>query len=62
MAIEIKELVIKTILDNDNSQSGGSSSQEIQREVKKQMESYKAQIIEKCIEIISDGIKRQSDR
>ena len=61
MPIEIKELVIKTILDR-STQNNNFSSQEIQIEIKKQLELYKSQIIDNCIEIISEASKKQNER
>lgn len=60
MAVEIKELVIKTILDR--SPQNNSSSQQIQLEVKRQLDGYMSQIVDQCVEIISDGIKKQGER
>ena len=61
MPIEIKELVIKTILDR-STQNNNFSSQEIQIEIKRQIELYKSQIIDNCIEIISEASKKQNER
>ncbi len=61
MPIEIKELVIKTILDR-STQNNNFSSQEIQLEIKRQLELYKSQIIDNCIEIISEASKKQGER
>ena len=61
MPIEIKELVIKTILDR-STQNNNFSSQEIQLEIKRQLELYKSQIIDNCIEIISEASKKQNER
>ncbi len=61
MPIEIKELVIKTILDR-STQNNNFSSQEIQIEIKRQLELYKSQIIDNCIEIISEASKKQGER
>jgi len=61
MPIEIKELVIKTILDR-STQNNNLSSQEIQIEIKRQLELYKSQIIDNCIEIISEASKKQNER
>jgi hypothetical protein len=61
MPIEIKELVIKTILDR-STQNNNFSSQEIQIEIKRQLELYKSQIIDNCIEIISEASKKQNER
>ena len=60
MPIEIKELVIKTILES--TQNNNFSSQEIQLEIKRQLELYKSQIIDNCIEIISEASKKQGER
>ena len=59
MPIEIKELVIKTILER-STQNNNFSSQEIQLEIKRQLELYKSQIIDNCIEIISEASKKQA--
>ena len=61
MPIEIKELVIKTIFDR-STQNNNFSSQEIQIEIKRQLELYKSQIIDNCIEIISEASKKQNER
>lgn len=61
MAVEIKELVIKTVLDKSK-QNPSYSPQQIQAEVKRQIDRYMPQIIEQCVEIISEGIKKQSER
>ena len=61
MPIEIKELVIKTILER-STQNNNFSSQEIQLEIKRQLELYKSQIIDNCIEIISEASKKQNER
>jgi hypothetical protein len=61
MPIEIKELVIKTILER-STQNNNFSSQEIQLEIKRQLELYKSQIIDNCIEIISEASKKQGER
>jgi hypothetical protein len=61
MPVEIKELVIKTILDR-STQNNNLSSQEIQIEIKRQLELYKSQIIDNCIEIISEASKKQGER
>lgn len=61
MPVEIKELVIKTILDS-STQNNNFSSQEIQIEIKRQLELYKSQIIDNCIEIISEASKKQNER
>ncbi len=61
MPVEIKELVIKTILDR-STQNNNFSSQEIQIEIKRQLELYKSQIIDNCIEIISEASKKQGER
>ena len=61
MPIEIKELVIKTILER-STQNNNFSSQEIQIEIKRQLELYKSQIIDNCIEIISEASKKQGER
>ncbi len=61
MPVEIKELVIKTILDR-STQNNNLSSQEIQIEIKRQLELYKSQIIDNCIEIISEASKKQNER
>jgi hypothetical protein len=61
MAVEIKELVIRTVLER-TTQSKSSSTQQIQLEIKRQFEAYKSQIVEQCIEIISDSVKKQSER
>ena len=61
MPIEIKELVIITILDR-STQNNNFSSQEIQIEIKRQLELYKSQIIDNCIEIISEASKKQNER
>jgi hypothetical protein len=61
MPVEIKELVIKTILDR-STQNNNFSSQEIQIEIKRQLELYKSQIIDNCIEIISEASKKQNER
>ena len=55
------ELVIKTILDR-STQNNNFSSQEIQIEIKRQLELYKSQIIDNCIEIISEASKKQNER
>ena len=61
MPIEIRELVIKTILER-STQNNNFSSQEIQLEIKRQLELYKSQIIDNCIEIISEASKKQGER
>ena len=61
MAVEIKELVIKTIVDR-NSQGNSTSKEDIQLEVKRQMDSYMSQVINQCVDIISEGIKKQNER
>ena len=61
MPIEIKELVIKTILER-STQNNNFSSQEIKLEIKRQLELYKSQIIDNCIEIISEASKKQGER
>lgn len=61
MAVEIKELVIRTVLEK-STMTKSTSTQQIQLEIKRQFETYKSQIIEQCIEIISEGVKKQSER
>jgi|LakMenEpi03Aug12_release.lakeMendotaPanAssembly.Ray.scaffolds.fasta_scaffold3628768_2 hypothetical protein len=62
MAIEIKELVIKTTLENGTSSSNLSLSNDLKIEIEKQFTRQKSEIIEQCIQLISDGFKRQNER
>jgi hypothetical protein len=62
MAIEIKELVIKTTLENGTSSSNLSLSDDLKIEIEKQFTRQKSEIIEQCIQLISDGFKRQNER
>ncbi len=62
MAIEIKELVIKTTLENETSSSNLSLSNDLKIEIEKQFTRQKSEIIEQCIQLISDGFKRQNER
>ncbi|NBQ47411.1 MAG: hypothetical protein EBU33_03015 [Sphingobacteriia bacterium] len=62
MAIEIKELVIRTILDKGTATEERFSSEEVRVEILKQLELFRVDIIDQCIEAVSEGIKRQKDR
>ncbi|MCD6066915.1 MAG: hypothetical protein K0S33_1741 [Bacteroidetes bacterium] len=62
MPIEIKELVIRTVLEGGSKTSGGSSKAEVEQEVKKQLKKYREEIINHCIEAVNEGIKRQQER
>jgi hypothetical protein len=61
MPIEIKELVIRTVLENGEG-SNLSSTSDIEQEVKKQLKKYRAEIINQCIEAVNEGLKRQVER
>lgn len=62
MPIEIKELVIRTVLENGTVSNNVPDSRNIQLEVEKQLRKHKADIIDSCIELISDSLKRQNER
>ncbi len=62
MAIEIKELVIRTVLDKGTVTDEKISSEEVRAEILKQLELFRIDIIDQCIEAVSEGIKRQKDR
>ena len=60
MAIEIKELVIRTVLESGSKTTAAKT--EIEMEVKKQLGNYKVEIINQCIEAVNEAIKRQQER
>lgn len=62
MPIEIKELVIRTLLESGASSNNESNSMNIQIEVEKQLRKHKVEIMDSCIELISDSLKRQNER
>ena len=61
MPIEIKELVIRTVLENGEP-SNQSSATDIEQEVKKQLKKFRAEIVSQCIDAVNEGLKRQSER
>ncbi len=62
MPIEIKELVIRTVLESGSSSNNESNSMNIQVEVEKQLRKQKVEILDSCIELISESLKRQNER
>jgi hypothetical protein len=62
MPIEIKELVIRTVLESGSTSNNESNSMNIQVEVEKQIRKHKIEILDSCIELISDSLKRQNER
>jgi hypothetical protein len=62
MPIEIKELVIRTVLESGSTSISESNSMNIQVEVEKQLRKHKIEILDSCIELISDSLKRQNER
>lgn len=61
MPIEIKELVIRTVLENGKN-SGGETPVDVETEVKKQLKKYRTEIVNQCIEAVNEGLKRQGER
>jgi hypothetical protein len=61
MPIEIKELVIRTVLESGSNPGGGTKT-DVEQEVKKQLQKYRDEIINQCIEAVNEGIKRQQER
>lgn len=62
MPIEIKELVVRTVLESGSSSNNESNSMNIQVEVEKQLRKQKVEILDSCIELISESLKRQNER
>lgn len=62
MPIEIKELVIRTVLESGSTSNSESNSMNIQVEVEKQIRKHKIEILDSCIELINDSLKRQNER
>jgi hypothetical protein len=60
MPVEIKELVIRTVLESGSKTTVVKT--EIESEVKKQLGNYKVEIINQCIEALNEAIKRQQER
>jgi hypothetical protein len=60
MPVEIKELVIRTVLESGSKTTVVKT--EIETEVKKQLGNYKVEIINQCIEALNEAIKRQQER
>lgn len=60
MPVEIKELVIRTVLESGSKTTVAKT--EIETEVKKQLGNYKVEIINQCIEALNEAIKRQQER
>lgn len=62
MAIEIKELVIRTVLEKGTVSDEKLSSEQVRNEVLKQLEIFRLDIIDQCVEAVSEAAKRQKDR
>lgn len=62
MPIEIKELVVRTVLESGSSSNNESNSMNIQVEIEKQLRKQKVEILDSCIELISESLKRQNER
>ena len=77
MPIEIKELVIRTVLEKETDpkvsrnqlqsekKEGGQPSgnqPNIEREVRKQLKRFRAEIISQCIDLVNQGMRRQQER
>jgi hypothetical protein len=62
MAIEIKELVIRTVLEKGTVSDEKLSSEQVRNEVLKQLEIFRLDIIDQCVEAVSEAAKRQRDR
>lgn len=60
MPVEIKELVIRTVLESGSKTTVVKT--EIETEVKKQLGNYKVEFINQCIEALNEAIKRQQER
>jgi hypothetical protein len=60
MPVEIKELVIRTVLEDKS--HGDVSSEEIGKEVKRQVRKMRAEILAQCVEAVNEGLKRQMER
>jgi hypothetical protein len=64
MPIEIKELVIRTVLEGGTGSPPGKQIKDadVEKEVKKHLKKFKAEIINQCIEAVNEGLKRQNER
>ena len=62
MAIEIKELVIRTVLEKGTSSDEKFSSELVRKEILKQLEIFRLEIIDQFVEVVSEASKRQKDR
>lgn len=63
MPIEIKELVIRTVLETGGANAADPKVPvEVQEEIRKQIKKLKAEVITQCMEAVNDGIKRQNER